>query len=355
MSVKLTVTSPTQSPQPAFVERALRQAGREGSLASRFRTIGRLVPARDAIRRQRSRHVYRFKKNTEPVEAADAQSVVNAYFRQEASYWAEIYHHHGIKEAIHQERLRAALAMADSLRLPGAARVLDIGCGAGLATVALAGRGFLVEAIDPVGLMIDATRRRAMEAGVGDRVTTRMGDVHAVPFADRAFDLVVALGVLPWLPQVEEPLREMARVLRPGGCMIVTVDTRWQLRQLLDPLASPLTQGPRRLAANMLGRSSHGIRSHVTSLRAFRRALAAEGLEEATGLALGFGPFTLFKREVLPHSVGLMLHDRLQSMANRGAPIVRSTGSQYLVLAKKRDAGSNGSQVFRSVHGSGAP
>jgi ubiquinone/menaquinone biosynthesis C-methylase UbiE len=281
-------------------------------------------------------------QSTDAVEAGAPQSVVDAYFRKEAAYWAEIYERNGIKEAIHKERLRAALAMAVGLRLAPAARVLDVGCGAGLATIGLARQGLMVEAIDPIQVMVDATRKRAMEAGVDPRVTARIGDIHAIPFPDRTFELVVALGVLPWLPQVETPLREMSRVLRPGGHMIVSVDTLWQLRQLADPFLNPLMRTPRRLAGYILGRFPRGIRSYVTSLRAFRRALDSEGLRELAGVALGFGPFTIFKRELLPSSVGLKLNDRLQSMANRGAPILRSSGSQYLVLAKKCGVGSKG-------------
>jgi SAM-dependent methyltransferase len=276
--------------------------------------------------------------STDAIEAADPQSVVNAYFRKEASYWADIYERRGIKEVIHQERLRAALAMVDRSRLPPAARALDVGCGAGLATVGLACRGFAVDALDPVQIMLDATRNRAVETGVDSRVTTRIGDVHALPFPEESFDLVLALGVLPWLPQVEKPLREMSRVLRPGGRMIVSVDAKWQLCGFVDPFLNPLLRGPRRLAAHVLGRD--GVRSYNTSLRAFHHALDIEGLEVLDRVALGFGPFTIFKREVLPRSVGLKLNSRLQSLANRGTPIFRSSGSQYLFLAKKWVVGS---------------
>jgi SAM-dependent methyltransferase len=224
--------------------------------------------------------------------------------------------------------------MAASLRLvPGG--VLDVGCGAGVGTVELARRGFAVDAIDPIQIMIDATRRRAMEAGLDARVTAQIGDIHTIPYLDRTFDLVVALGVLPWLPRIAKPLREISRVLRPAGYLIASVDTLWQLRQLPDPILNPVMREPRRLAACIMRRSPRGVRSYVTSLRAFRRTLASEGYQEMAGLALGFGPFTMFKREVLPSSVGLKLQDWLQSMAKRGVPIIRSSGSQYLVLARK--------------------
>jgi ubiquinone/menaquinone biosynthesis C-methylase UbiE len=174
-----------------------------------------------------------------PGAGADPQAVLNAYFHQEASHWEEIYRRDGIKEAIHQERLRAALAMVDSLHLLPQSRVLDIGCGAGYATIALASRGLTVDSLDPVETMVRATRERAVEAGLRS-VTVRIGDIHSLPFAQGTFALVIALGVLPWLPGIDTPLREMARVLRPGGHLIVTVDCLWQLRQAFDPFLTKL-------------------------------------------------------------------------------------------------------------------
>ena len=270
--------------------------------------------------------------------AASPQAALNAYFRDEATHWAEMYERDGIKEAIHQERLRAALAMVDELALPPQSRVLDAGCGAGYATVALASRGLAVDALDPVEAMVRATRRRAADSGA--QVAAQIGDVHALPFPDERFALVVALGVLPWLPALDKPLNEMARVLRPGGHLIVTVDCLWQLRHALDPLRTPLVQWLKPRVHRVLeacGRRPR-VRSHMTSLRAMRRALAAQGFEERRGLALGFGPFTFFGRDILPRSIGIKLELRLQSLANQGAPLLQSTGSQYLVLARKRDA-----------------
>ena len=280
-------------------------------------------------------------------DVAGRQSALNAYFRQQASYWAEIYQRQGIKEAIHQERLRAALMMVDALHLPPQARVLDVGCGAGYASIALANRQLAIDALDPVPAMVQAARDRAIAAGVESRVATHLGDVHALPFSDDSFALVLALGVLPWLPEIDRPLCEMARVVRPGGHLIVSVDAQWQLRHVLDPLRNPLFTLPKRSAVN-LWRAWRGlppkVRSHVISIRGIRRLLAARGFEPMHGAALGFGPFTFFDREILPRVMGLNLHHRLQSLANHGAPVLRSSGSQYLIVARKRaaDAGECG-------------
>jgi SAM-dependent methyltransferase len=95
------------------------------------------------------------------------------------------------------------------------------------------------------------------------------------PFPESSFALVVALGVLPWVPALGEPLGEMMRVLRPGGHLIVTVDCLWQLRAALDPLRTPLLHWPKRLVRHVpqaLGRPPK-IRPRV--IRAWRTAPCA--------------------------------------------------------------------------------
>ncbi len=243
---------------------------------------------------------------TDAGHPADPQGVLNAYFRQQAPYWADIYDSSGIKESIHQERLRAALVMVDTIGLPRQARILDVGSGAGLASVAMAGRGFLVDAVDPCHAMVEATRGRAAEAGVQSRIITATGDVHALPFPDQSFSLVVALGVLPWLPEIGKPIREIARVLRPGGHVIVSVDSLWQVRQALDPLRSPLLWWPKRIVRRLLQlKYTAGGLARPTSIRAFRRALRGADFNELRGTAIGFGPLTFFDQEILPRSAGL--------------------------------------------------
>ena len=85
--------------------------------------------------------------------------------------------------------------------------------------------------------MVDATAGRADERGLGERVTVEVADVHALPFASGHFDLVVAVGVIPWLHSPGGAVREMARVLRPGGTLVLTADNRARLVSFTDPRA----------------------------------------------------------------------------------------------------------------------
>jgi ubiquinone/menaquinone biosynthesis C-methylase UbiE len=269
-----------------------------------------------------------------------AQQVVNSYFAQEASYWSDIYRLYGVKEFVHQERLRIVLDLVDRLSLPTETRALDVGCGGGWAATALAAHGCSVTAMDPVQEMVDATRDRAKTHKVADKVRATLGDVHSLPFVDNAFDIVLAIGVLPWLPSIEPPLREMHRVLRSGGYLIVTLDNHWSLRWLLEPLTNPMIRPVKESLKRLLrlfGHERPGAPWYPMSRSKFDSLLAATRFVKLLGTTLGFGPFTCLNRQFLPFRVGMKVHRTLQHLADRGFPLLRSAGCHYIVLSTKAE------------------
>ena len=107
--------------------------------------------------------------------------------------------------------------------------VLDLGCGFGRHAFEAARRGASVVALDagPEEVaQVRATLGAMMEAGelAADHPATAVqGDALALPFADGTFDRVIASEVLEHIPDDTAAMRELARVLRPGGAMAVTV------------------------------------------------------------------------------------------------------------------------------------
>jgi hypothetical protein len=63
--------------------------------------------------------------------------------------------------------------------------------------------------------------------------------------------------------------------------------------------------------------------------------VANAGLTVTRSKAIGFGPFSLFGRHLLPETVAVRVHRRLQALADRGTPVLRSTGAQHIVLARR--------------------
>jgi 2-polyprenyl-3-methyl-5-hydroxy-6-metoxy-1,4-benzoquinol methylase/predicted ATP-grasp superfamily ATP-dependent carboligase len=272
------------------------------------------------------------------------QEKVNAYFQSMSSYWKEVYSSSGVAGKIYQERQAAVLDWIESLGLMPEARVLEIGCGAGFLSVALAQRGLRVQAIDPAEAMVELARRHAVESGTSQLLSVDFGDTYALAFEDACFDLVIAIGVIPWLKRPELAMREMARVTRPDGRIILTADNQAGLINLLEPWYNPALRPLRLFVKGARARlrsrlPSSGVPEVTLHSRRFiDKALASAGLVKTSGKTLGFGPCTFLHRRVLPEALGLALHHRLQRLADQGVPVLHAMGAHYLVLAKKLDS-----------------
>lgn len=103
---------------------------------------------------------------------------------------------------------------------PGAT-FLDAGCGTGFNAVRLARRGFRVHGVDFAPPVLAEARGNVARAEVDERVSLSQANVLALPFDDRSFRYVLCWGVLMHIPEVERAIAELARVLAPGGRLIV--------------------------------------------------------------------------------------------------------------------------------------
>ncbi len=275
----------------------------------------------------------------------EQQEKVNALFQSQSSYWKDIYAADNVQSEIYRERHAAALDWVDSLDLAPRSRVLEIGCGAGFMAIELARRGFRVQAIDSTEVMIEQVRRHAAESETAELLSADIGDTYSLAFEDGSFDIVLALGVIPWLERPELAIQEMARVTRPGGHVLLSADNRARLIYLPDPLLNPVLRPLRKSMKAML--VATGLRSTpevpvetLYSTHFIDKVLASAELTKTRSRTLGFGPFSFLRRTLLPKPLGIALHHRLQHLADKGMPVLRSGGAQYLVLARKRTASS---------------
>lgn len=92
--------------------------------------------------------------------------------------------------------------------------VLDAGCGEGVLSVLMAQQGAVVTGMDISTPNIVAARRAADEMGLADQLTFLEGDAENLEFPDRSFDVVVSSHVLEHLPDFQQGLSELRRVMR---------------------------------------------------------------------------------------------------------------------------------------------
>jgi SAM-dependent methyltransferase len=264
---------------------------------------------------------------------------IQAYFEAYSEYWTDVYQRSDIEGAVYKERRSAVLELARKLALPLHSSILEIGCGSGFTSVQLARQGYTVHAVDSSEAMIRSTRRHAEQAGVNEQVLTGRADAENLGFPDNSFDLVLKIGVAPWLSSLDTAIRHVVRVLRPGGYLIITADNWWRLNHWLDPRFFP-PLGPMRRRIRVIFEQFRiarppGASARLHSIGEFDRSLLTAGLQKIETRTVGFGPFTFLGCKVVPDCFAVRLHQQLQHLANRRVPVIRSMGTQYIVLARK--------------------
>lgn len=98
--------------------------------------------------------------------------------------------------------------------------VLDAACGTGRYALPLAEAGARVSGVDATPEMLARARQTAQERGLA--LDLRDGDLRALPFGDESFDVAVCALALCHVPDLRPVMAELARVLRPGGRLVIS-------------------------------------------------------------------------------------------------------------------------------------
>ena len=123
-------------------------------------------------------------------------------------------------------------ACIDALNVAGR-RVLEIGLGEGSESERLIRQGALWSGVDLTAESVERVRTRLTLRELPHE-ELRQGSVLELPFADDTFDLIFSHGVLHHVPDIKQAQREMHRVLRPGGELVIMMYARWSLNYLVS-------------------------------------------------------------------------------------------------------------------------
>jgi SAM-dependent methyltransferase len=107
-------------------------------------------------------------------------------------------------------------AVLDAARVVPGTRLLDAGCGAGLLPLLASLRGATVAALDASEPLLAIARERLPGADL------RQGDLEALPFDDASFDAVTAVNSIFYAADIAAAMRELSRVVQPGGRVVIT-------------------------------------------------------------------------------------------------------------------------------------
>lgn len=167
-----------------------------------------------------------------------------------------------------------------ALQLPSGSQGLDAGCGIGFQAMLLAeavGAAGHVTGLDVSPEFLDYAREMIKKSGLSKRVAFQEGDVSTLPFDDNTFDWVWSADCVGYAPGEPLPLlQELARVVKPGGSVIILF---WSSQKLLP--GYPLLEARLNATSAGIAPFKKGMGSEFHALRLlgwFRQA----GLEEST-------------------------------------------------------------------------
>jgi SAM-dependent methyltransferase len=134
-----------------------------------------------------------------------SSAIQGPLWSERADDWARI------QEPLMRPAFEAGL---DALAITGETRLLDVGCGSGLALRIAADRGATVTGLDASSALLEHARRRVPGAPLVQ------GELEELPLADGSFDVVTGFNSFQYAARPAAALAEAARVLAPGGCLL---------------------------------------------------------------------------------------------------------------------------------------
>ncbi len=165
-------------------------------------------------------------------------------------------------------------------------RLLEVGCGIGVDSIQLAGRGFAVTAVDLTENALAVAGQFAAHRGAS--IDFRLGNAERLDFADESFDAVYSFGVLHHTPDIQKSIDEVHRVLRPGGTAYVMLYHRDSLVNLVHRVLRLPYESP-------VDRTDHCPVVYTFSRRGVRRLFrdfSAVTVRAEYPFTYGFGPLT---------------------------------------------------------------
>lgn len=197
-------------------------------------------------------------------------------------------------------------------------RILDIGCGRATDALTLAGEGGQCLGLEPSRKMLELALEYIARDNAGLDLVQGTGEY--LPFKSAYFDRVICKGALDHFPHPEQAVKEMARVLKPGGKAIIAVTNfeslGFKLGRQLFKLIGIFSREKAKYRDVLLVPADHTLKYDYPVLKKLVEPYLV--IEQSTGVSLLFGvPFWGALLDRLPGRVSLAILNTLDRLACR--------------------------------------
>lgn len=188
--------------------------------------------------------------------------------------------------------------------------IIDVGCGAAPVVKELLLKDYNCIGLDYSFDMLKFSKEVLKKSGI-ERQPVLQADCQALPFSDAQFDYIICLGVISYVEDYRPALRELSRLLKPGGKLIISYRNKYN-PILLDPVVCIKT-----VVKKAIGRYEED--TSVGRFLAFKPVcedISETGLIYERNIGIGIGPLRFNRKKILPDRWSIIVSQRVSRFIN---------------------------------------
>ena len=262
------------------------------------------------------------------------------YYDDLAEYWDWLYSAEESELSIFAyhflRRREIVLKRISAHPIKGDASYLDAGCGPGAYSDALLNMGYEVYGFDQSSEMVKKAIGN-VKSERKDHAHIDVGSLDNISFDDNSFDVLTNIAVLMYVSDPQKCISEMARVLKPGGLGVITVDSKIDFADRIDIPARIGRLIKRLKTSNNRPGDSVGkedkIKPQCYSPKEMRAMYTKAGIKEVDYTSIGYTPIQLNGKRIFSDKTDISI-DRVLSIMRR-FPISKGWGYTYISFVTK--------------------
>lgn len=247
---------------------------------------------------------------------------INAFFNSDYHWWDDVYDPQLPKGFFSFEMIRRKEILLEQVKeLAGkksSVAILECGCGPGGILGEIHSDGHILVGVDINFKSLSKARENSAA-----KDSLLQANIELLPFKENSFDIAYCVGVLSYLEKDREAIKEISRVLKPGGRVIISVPNFFTFNKIFDPyyyLIGPVRALGNKLLNFFLPAANSEKKYKNSMIRRYRygqldRLYQEFGLLKKETFSVSFGPPTLWRKDLLPLGQAIRMSERLVQLS----------------------------------------
>jgi 2-polyprenyl-3-methyl-5-hydroxy-6-metoxy-1,4-benzoquinol methylase len=252
--------------------------------------------------------------------------------------WDTLYDQKDFIGECYRKRMEIVLSWIDGSRLSDSSKILDVGCGAGRLVRDTTKRGYRVLGMDNSrGMVIKAYSICNIEGNMN--ATFVQGNIESLPIKPSSFDFIICLGVVSYLNAEKMALESLAKALKPGGILAISIVNKARLVYWLDipfVLLNNLKKVMRLIPGLRKNRKDINNTSPIKTyfIPKFQKSLEFAGFRVIEYKTVPWKLLTFSGKEVFPQKFAEKTTLRFEQFSS--IPVVSSFGGMCIFKVEKK-------------------